>query len=125
MTRDNLRKRHIIKPLDCVFCSEHETKSHLFFECVVAKNVWPFIADHFKIQIGTDFESVARFWVSNKKNSALNMVSSAVLWCLWKYRNSIIFNNTIWTSISQVWRLILRTLKFWVILAPKSGSARL
>ena len=100
MTRDNQRKRHIIKPLDRVLCFEHETISHLFFECVVAKYAWSFIIDHFRVQKGTDFESVARFWISNKKNSALNIVSSAVLWCLWKYMNNIIFNNTIWTSIS-------------------------
>lgn len=31
MTRDNLRKRHIIKPLDCVFCSENESIHHLFY----------------------------------------------------------------------------------------------
>ena len=126
MTRDNLRKRHIIQPLDCVFCSEQETNTHLFFECIVAKNIWLFAADHFQVRIGIGYESVARFWVSNKKNSALNIVSLAVLWCLWKYRNSIIFNNTIWTSISQVWRLILRTLKFWAILAPEKwqGTSR-
>ena len=125
MTRDNLRKSDIIKPLDCVFCSEQETNTHLFFECIVAKNIWSFVADHFQVRMGIGYESVARFWVSNRKNSALNIVSSAVLWCLWKYRNSIIFNNTFWTSILQVWRLILRTLKFWAVLAPENGKARL
>ena len=35
MTRDNLRKRHITKPLDCVFCAEQETNHHLFFLTVL------------------------------------------------------------------------------------------
>ena len=47
MTRDNLRKRHIIKPLECVFCLEHESCSHLFFDCIVAKHLWAPVADYF------------------------------------------------------------------------------
>ena len=124
MTRDILRKRHIIKPLDCVFCTEQETNHHLFFDCVVARNIWSFVNLFFQKNLGTNFESVARFWISNKKNLALNVVSSTVLWCLWKYRNSMIFNNTIWTSINQVWRLIHRMLKFWVTLTPEASKSR-
>lgn len=40
MTIDNLKGRGIIKPPECMFCSEHETIHHLFFECVVAKYIW-------------------------------------------------------------------------------------
>ena len=82
MTRDNLRKRHIIKPLDCVYCLEQESCSHLFFECIVAKHLWAHIEEYFSSQIGSSFESVARFWIATKKCSVLNTVSSAVLWCL-------------------------------------------
>uniref|UniRef100_A0A453FGM5 Reverse transcriptase zinc-binding domain-containing protein n=1 Tax=Aegilops tauschii subsp. strangulata TaxID=200361 RepID=A0A453FGM5_AEGTS len=124
MTRDNLRKRHIIKPLDCVFCAEQETNRHLFFDCVVARNIWSFVNIFFQKNLGTNFETVAQFWISNKKNLALNVVSSAVLWCLWKYRNSMIFNNTIWTSINQVWRLIHGMLKFWMALTPEASKSQ-
>ena len=82
MTRDNLRKRHIIKPLDCVYCLEQESCSHLFFECIVAKHLWAHIEEYFSSQIGSSFKSVARFWIATKKCSVLNTVSSAVLWCL-------------------------------------------
>lgn len=37
MTKDNLLKRGIEKPPKCMFCSEHESVDHLFFDCVVAK----------------------------------------------------------------------------------------
>ena len=66
MTRDNLRKRHIIKPLDCVFCSEQETNTHLFFECIVARLVWREVEVLFGISI-TNFESIARWWICEKK----------------------------------------------------------
>jgi hypothetical protein len=68
MTRDNLKKRHLNKPEDCLFCSEQESIQHLFFDCVVASNTWSLIAEFFHIRIGSNYESAARFWVSNKKN---------------------------------------------------------
>ena len=40
MTCDNLRKRGIRKPLECIHCKEMESVHHLFFECVVARVVW-------------------------------------------------------------------------------------
>jgi hypothetical protein len=40
------------------------------------------INDIFNLNLGHDLESVARFWVSNKKNSVKNMVSAATMWCI-------------------------------------------
>lgn len=39
MTKNNLLKRGIDKNPECLFCSEQERVDHLFFECVVAKNI--------------------------------------------------------------------------------------
>lgn len=124
MTRDNLRKRHIIKPHDCVFCPDEDSISHLFFSCVVAKNLWAFISVYFKIPMGHDYELVARFWISNNKNSVLT-VSSAVLWCCGNIGTLIIFNNPIWMSITQVRRLILKTIRFWAALMPEKDRTNL
>ena len=89
---------------------------HLMLECVVAINIWKLVLEFFCIQIGRDYEAVARFWVSNSKNSALNSITSAALWCLWKSRNAIVFNNAIWLTIKQVWSLLLMTVRNWSIL---------
>ena len=43
MTRDNLRKRGIQKPLECEMCWEIEYVYHLFFECVVARELWKLV----------------------------------------------------------------------------------
>lgn len=39
MTCDNLRKRGMAKPLECVHCKEIQTVYHLFFECIVASKI--------------------------------------------------------------------------------------
>jgi hypothetical protein len=39
MTRDNLNRRNIKKPTECVFSKEEETVDHLFFKCIVARHM--------------------------------------------------------------------------------------
>ena len=67
LTRNNLAKRQKVEDLSCLFCSEPETVQHLFFDCCVARVSWDHLSEVLGTQIWTDFESVARWWVSEKK----------------------------------------------------------
>lgn len=111
MTRYNLEKRKMNKPLHCVFCTEHESVQHLFFVCTVAKLVWNEIRSFFGLQIGTSILSVTSRWVAGKKLDVLNSVSAAVLWVLWKHRNNIVFKSLCWLSLKQIWSLLLSTIR--------------
>ena len=112
MTCDNLRKRGIVKPLECVFCKEIEYVRHLLFDCVVARLVWAEVNTVFNISV-VGFESVAKYWFCAKKCKQLNVVSSAVLWGLWNFRNSVVFNRCSWISMTQVLGLVYRYLRDW------------
>ena len=74
LTRDNLAKMRRVPDPSCVFCSEPETCHHLFFECFVANLVLPYISELVGVTLGAEFESVARWWVGNDKNYAINVV---------------------------------------------------
>jgi hypothetical protein len=91
LTTDNLSKRKALDDVSCLFCSEPETVSHLLFECSVAKCAWDALSEMLKIQLGWDFESVAKLGMQNKKYKIANIVTSAMLWTLWKFRNDIVF----------------------------------
>jgi hypothetical protein len=93
LTRDNLNKRRKVDDLSCLFCNEQESCNHLFFGCVVAKYLWEMVSSIFNKCIGTDFESVASWWISENTNSVLNMFSTAVLWTLWSTRNECVFRG--------------------------------
>jgi mannosylglycoprotein endo-beta-mannosidase len=113
MTRDNMLKRNLGKPTDCIFCSEEESVDHLFFSCIVATKIWELVSEFFGISIGLDYLSVARFWIANKKHMALNTICAATLWSIWKSRNALIFDSKTWISLKQVLIMILNTLKKW------------
>jgi hypothetical protein len=93
LTRDNLAKRRPVEDQACLFCSENETSHHLFFDCYVAKLVWPGISDMLGVSVGVDFESVARWWLNNNQNSVINVVCTTVLWSFWKLHNALCFHG--------------------------------
>ena len=116
MTKDNLAKRGIEKAPECVYCYEKESITHLFFECVVAKQIWVEISEFFGVELGSNYLLIARFWPADKKHIALNSVCACVLWAMWKNRNSHVFNNAIWTDVKQIWRRVLGQSRRWLIL---------
>ena len=125
LTRDNLSKRKNIADKTCLFCGENETIHHLFFDCCVAVETWNSCADILNIQGAHSFETVARWWISNKKHTVLNMCTSAFLWSLWKLRNNICFQGVIWSDVRTVVRKASRMLKRWKSLCKEAEELRL
>jgi len=126
LTRDVIESRG--KKLDdnsCLFCSERETSHHLFFDCVVARQVWLAISELLDTDIGVNFESVGSKWLSNKKFFILNMITSATLWCIWKLRNDLHFQNKRWRDLGTLLMKIAGTVQNWTILCPGSLKDRL
>jgi hypothetical protein len=78
LTRDNLSKRKKLNDLTCLF-SENESVNHLFFGCCVSRFAWENLSEILNISIGHDFESVAKFWLHDKKYRLINLCTSAML----------------------------------------------
>lgn len=58
ITRDNLAKRQVVENETSLFCEEHESSQHLFFDCVVAKRMWNCISDIVGRELGSSFDSI-------------------------------------------------------------------
>lgn len=65
---------------------------HLFFDCVVAKQMWVHISEVVETNCAADFESIGKLWLS-KRYMVVSMFASAALWGLWELRNFICFQN--------------------------------
>jgi hypothetical protein len=60
----------------CLFCSEPESINHMFFDCVVARQVWRLVSELIGFKIGLNYESMVKCWLCNKKFGVVNMLSS-------------------------------------------------
>ena len=116
LTRTNLAKRRHVDDTTCLFCSEQETVHHLFFECCVPKVLWTYISEIFHVALGTDYESIARWWISNKTYKVMNCFSAALMWCLWKFRNEMCFQGKMWRGEKLLLSRLYNMLKSWRIL---------
>lgn len=116
MTRDNMKKRGLKKPEDCVFCTCQESINHLFFDCVVAKEIWNTASSLLGRPLGGSLGSIASLWVAGKPLDHVNTACASIPWAIWKHRNNMIFNGVHWLSVNQVWWMVLRLVKKWRII---------
>ena len=111
LTRDNLAKRREVNDPTWLFYNEKESITHLFFQCCVASNVWVYISGWLNKIVGADFESVASLWIANKKYMVCNIVTSAIIWVIWKLCNSLCFQGVPWSGMKKMFVMLGRLLK--------------
>ena len=68
----------------------------------MAKHVWAAFTVWLDRRLGDGFECVASLWIANKRYMICNIVSSAVLWVLWKLRNLLCFQGIPWSGMGKV-----------------------
>jgi hypothetical protein len=78
LTRDNLAKRQHVPGHSCVFCSESENIMHLFYECVVAQEVWKQISKITEVKLQVNLLSIASLWIYEKTQQVPNIIHAAV-----------------------------------------------
>jgi len=119
MTVDNLAERGIHKPLDCKFCSEKESVHHLFFDCIVARQLWACLSDFNGSVINSYFDMASK-WIAPKKYKSTNTISAGVVWCMWLIRNDFVFRGQHWSSIKMVLGKLWSITKEWMLMCPAS-----
>jgi hypothetical protein len=54
------------------------------------------IAEILNLRSNWNFEFMATFWIANKKHAFTNIISLAVIWCLWNFRKKMCFQGLVW-----------------------------
>ncbi|XP_071681703.1 uncharacterized protein [Lolium perenne] len=89
-TRANLFHKSCAPSALCVACPDVETGRHLFFECLVAAEVW----SRLDVPLPTGRFSV---WTirgpADFSPTSWHMGVVAILWSIWKARNNLVFNG--------------------------------
>jgi hypothetical protein len=118
LTRDNLGKRRKVKDPTCLFCCESETVHHLFFDCVVATQLWKVLSVVLNVNLGGSLDEVGKYWLSNKKHCVTNITSSAAIWSIRKLRNNLCFQISGWKSTEILYQMVIGMMQNWLILCP-------
>jgi hypothetical protein len=111
LTRDNLAKRKHVEDKTCLFCSEPESVSHLFFECCIAQLLWKIVSEISSIPMIKDFESLGLIWIRGKKFRIHNVLTSAVIWSIWKTRNNLCFQGAVWIKVEAMMGMCAKFLR--------------
>ncbi|KAF8728657.1 hypothetical protein HU200_017928 [Digitaria exilis] len=82
--------------------------------------MWFCISQVIGINVGESFESIGSKWLSSKKFLAVNIISSAALWGLWKLRNDLCFQHAVWRDMNHLLARILNLAQNWIILCPQN-----
>jgi hypothetical protein len=77
------------------------------------------------VDIGSDFESVAKLWLSAKKYRTLNVLTTVVFWTLWKMRNNLCFQGLSWTGGHVLLRRSAKMLRDWCLLNKPEDVVKL
>jgi hypothetical protein len=92
---------------------------------VVAKQCWTVISNIVGVIVGDNLATIGQFWLSNKMNGLLNIVTSIVLWSIWKLRNELCFQRIGWKSMEILFFRIAGLLQHWEILCPAEKKDQL
>ena len=108
--------------MTCVFCNEPENIHHLFFDCMVARQVWGVISNCAKMPTPESFSSFISFWKKKKCYDSIILVSAATLWLL---RNEFVFQGRRWRSIRCVLDMVGKHIRQWKVLCADSQAVLL
>ncbi|GJX86486.1 RNA-directed DNA polymerase, eukaryota, reverse transcriptase zinc-binding domain protein [Tanacetum coccineum] len=104
----------------CPLCMEDvETVNHIFFSCNMATVLWGLFASWWELDIPVCANVEDWFgWIdslhrSNRIKSIIEGAGSTLLWCIWKFRNKLIFSSQP-PKKSTLWDLILSLSFLWI-----------
>ena len=116
LTKVRLQERGWDGDVTCQFCASAEDVNHLFFHCYFANHIWFHMGLCQDIsQSWQSLDDVVSFalTLSKIRKTAFLIVVSAVLWCIWRQRNDLCFNNSIHHSGRLVILQIVSIVSYW------------
>jgi hypothetical protein len=66
-----------------------------------------------------DFESLGKIWLRGKKFKVYNVLSTAVIWSIWKTRNNLYFQGAYWIKVELMFYMLAKLIMRWALLCKQ------
>jgi hypothetical protein len=120
LTKNNLAKKGWKGSILCEFCGGNESINHLFFECPLARFNWSVASCALGIERNPEnFYDLCQNWLQEffgVDRVVVMLGTTALLWNLWKTRNSSCFQRKMPNNPTDVIFSMCRLLDDWNIL---------
>lgn len=83
------------------------------------------VAEITGVQVGVDFESMAKWWLHGKKFNAVNVINAAVLWTIWKSRNDLCFQGVQWRKMEKLYGRCTGVIRNWKLVNREARADQL
>ncbi|KAF8654530.1 hypothetical protein HU200_061721 [Digitaria exilis] len=107
-----LHRRNIIESPLCALCGEYEDQHHILLTCPRARRIWRLL----NWSSAPHLQSFRDLWDAPELPDAdprmLSAIITAILWNIWKARNSLQFNGC-FLDPQQVIRAAITDLQLW------------
>jgi hypothetical protein len=123
-TRENLLRRRVIqdnREQGCVLCGDNvESVQHLFLYCNFTLKVWECITKWLGMEfvLPHNILSLLNFMTaypgSKQLRKGMALIWVAVIWIVWRHRNSIIFSNGVRDIVRLVDDIKIISWKWWI-----------
>lgn len=126
-TADRRQRHGLQNAADCNLCDQEvESPEHLFINCSYSKQVWHILLSVLCLHMPTlPTAEILEWWLqlrrghNNLKQRGVDSLVQLVIWCLWKERNSRIFDNAPGRSISDMVHHIWSEGQLWISAGAK------
>ncbi|KAL4291690.1 hypothetical protein GQ457_14G009900 [Hibiscus cannabinus] len=115
-TRDRLMRMGVVNENCCIFCAAEESRNHLFFECVFAREVWRGVLTMCLLNRDVlDWDAEIEWAIGFMKGNSLltfilKLSLSASIYLIWEERNRRCFTGVAHT-VEDILRLIREIVK--------------
>ncbi|KAH7677535.1 Reverse transcriptase zinc-binding domain-containing protein [Dioscorea alata] len=131
LTLDTLFARgcNMLPTATCLLChSDEESCDHLFFRCLIARELWDRLAPMFAFtRAPTSCSDLWGSWLSElspHRKLQSSLIAKSVLWQIWLARNNCIFNS-VFTSMPALFLKICYMYLSWIPVVPPKEMHRL
>jgi hypothetical protein len=95
------------------------------FSAAGCRIMWQEVSEISGLPSIVDFESLGKYWLRGKNYKAFNVLTTAVIWSIWKTRNNLCFQGAVWARMEVLFYTCAKLIRKWMLLCKQEDAMKL